>query len=80
MAIRKSVGECLHGVMVKGMDSRIIESVFKLQSCYYSHFRTNTLGKSMNPLILLAMGKIKHYSSSRRMALALNNLQRLICH
>ena len=39
------------GGMVKAMDC---ES--KLQSCYYIHFQTNTLGKGMNPLILPAMG------------------------
>ena len=47
---------CPRGVMVKALDCRIIESEFKLQSCYYVHFRKNTLGKSMNPLILSAMG------------------------
>ena len=40
---------CPRGVMVKQMDSRIVVSEFKLQSCYYVHFRTNTLGKGMNP-------------------------------
>ena len=49
-------GRCLHGVMVKAMDSGIVVSEFKLQSCYYVHFRANTLGKGMNPLILPAMG------------------------
>ena len=49
---------CPRGVMVKAMDSGIIVSEFELQSRYYSHFRINTLGKGMNPLILLAMGKI----------------------
>ena len=44
------------GVMVKAMDSGIVESEFELQSCYYIHFRTNILGKGMNPLILPAMG------------------------
>ena len=40
------------------MDCGIVVSEFELQSRYYVHFRTNTLGKSMNPLILPAMGKI----------------------
>ena len=31
-------------------------SEFVLQSRYYVHFRVNALGKSMNPLILQAMG------------------------
>ena len=43
------------GVMVKAMDCGIVVSEFVLQSCYYVHFRANTLGKGMNPLILPAM-------------------------
>ena len=47
-----------HGVMVKAMNCGIVVREFVLQSCYYVHFRANTLGKSMNPLILPpAMGK-----------------------
>ena len=41
---------CLHGVMVKAMDCRIVVGEFVLQSCYYVHFRANALGKGMNPL------------------------------
>ena len=37
------------GVMVKAVDCGIIVSKFELQSDYYVHFRTNTLGKDMNP-------------------------------
>ena len=44
------------GVMFKAMDYGFVISVFVLQSRYYVHFRANTLGKGMNPLILLAMG------------------------
>ena len=44
------------GVMVKTMDYGIIVSEFVLPSRYYVHFRANTLGKGMNPLILPAMG------------------------
>ena len=44
------------GVMVKVMDYGIVVSEFVLQSRYYVHFRANTLGKGMNPLILPAMG------------------------
>ena len=44
------------GVMVKAMDCGIVVSEFVLQSRYYIHFRINTLGKGMNPLILPAMG------------------------
>ena len=44
------------GVMVKATDCGIVLSEFELQSRYYVHFRTNILGKGMNPLILLAIG------------------------
>ena len=47
---------CPRGVMVKAMDCGIVVSEFELESCYYFHFRANTLGKDMNPLILPAMG------------------------
>ena len=47
---------CLRGVMVKEMDCEIVVSEFVLQWRYYVQFRTNTLGKGMNPLILPAMG------------------------
>ena len=43
------------GVMVKAMDFGI-RYEFKLLSRYYVHFRANTLGKGMNPLILPAKG------------------------
>ena len=46
------------GVMVKATDCGIVVSEFILQSRYYVHFRANTLGKGMNPLILPAMGEI----------------------
>ena len=50
--------ECPRGVMVKAMHCGIVVREFVLQSRYYVHFRTNTLGKGMNPLILPpAMGK-----------------------
>ena len=44
------------GVIVKAMDCVLSE--LELQSRYYIHFRANTLGKGMNPLILPAMGWI----------------------
>ena len=50
------MGGCPRGVMVKAMDCRIVVSEFVLQSRYYVHFRENTLGKDMSPLILPAMG------------------------
>ena len=51
---------------------------FKIQLCYYIHFRTNTPEKGLNSLILLLWVKMYHYSSSRTMALELNNLPRFI--
>ena len=49
---------CPRGVMVKAMNCGIVVREFVLQSCDYVHFRANTLGKGMNPLILPpAMGK-----------------------
>ena len=47
---------CPRGVMVKAMDCGIVVSEFVLQSCYYIHFRANTLGKCMNPFMLPAIG------------------------
>ena len=74
-------GGCPRGVMVKAMDCGIVVREFDLQSRNYIHFRANTLGKGMNPLILPAMGlNSTTIFSSRRKALALNNLQRLIWH
>ena len=49
---------CLCGVGVKAIDCGTVVNKFKLQSHYYIHFQTNTLGKGKNPLILPAMGKI----------------------
>ena len=47
---------CPCGIMVKVMDCGIVVSEFEFQLRYYVHFQANTLGKGMNPLILLAMG------------------------
>ena len=44
--------------MVKALDCGIVVSEFELQSHYYVHFRTNILGKGMNPFILLDIGLI----------------------
>ncbi len=44
------------GVMVKVLNCGIVVCEFELQSRFYVHFRANTLGKVMKPLILLAMG------------------------
>ena len=43
------------GVIVKAVDCGIVVREFVLQSRYYVHFRANTLGKGMNPVILPAM-------------------------
>ena len=54
----KMLRRCPRGVMVKAMNCGIVVREFVLQSRYYVHFRANTLGKGMNPLILPpAMGK-----------------------
>ena len=51
-----TTGGCPRGVMVKAMDCGIVVGEFEFQVRYYVHFRANTLGKGMNPLILPAMG------------------------
>ena len=47
---------CPRGVMVKVIWCWIVVRDFVLQSRYYVHFWTNTIGKGINPLILSAMG------------------------
>ena len=47
---------CPRDVMVKAMDYWIVVREFVLHLRYYVHFRANTLGKGMDPLILPAMG------------------------
>ena len=42
--------------MANVLDCGITVSEFKFQPYYHVHFRTNTLGKGMNPFILPAMG------------------------
>ena len=54
--LRRILVGVLNGIMVKGMDGGIVENEFVLQLRYFVHFRANTLGKGMNPLILPAMG------------------------
>ena len=52
----KSIGGgCPRGIMVKAMDCGIVVNESLLQSRYYVHFRKNTPGKGMNPLVLPAM-------------------------
>ena len=47
---------CPRDVMVKVLDCGIIVSKFELWFHYYVYFQINTLGKGMNPLILIIMG------------------------
>ena len=56
LLLTKTKRVCPRGVMVKAMDCGIVVNQFVFQSRYDVHFRTNTLGKGMNPLILPAMG------------------------
>ena len=56
LLLAMSSRECPRGLMVKALDCGIVVSEFELQSRHYVYFRTNTLGKGMNPLILPAMG------------------------
>ena len=49
-------------------------SEFEFQSCYYIHFRTNTIEKGINPLIPASYGL--NSTTATRMALALNNSQK----
>ena len=51
----QKVLDCPRGVLVKAMDCGIVVREFVLQSRYYVHFRANTLGKGMNPLISLQL-------------------------
>ena len=46
------VERCPCGIIVKELDCGFIVREFELQSHYYVHFPTNTLGKGMKPLIL----------------------------
>ena len=41
----------LRGTVAKLLDCLIGVNQFELQSLYYIYFRTNTLGKGMNPFI-----------------------------
>ena len=49
-SIPKSLYVYPRGVMVKVLDCGSVVSKFELQSLYYIHFWTNTLGKGMNPI------------------------------
>ena len=54
--ILNSSGEGPYGVRVKAMDCGIVVSEVVIHSRYYFHFRANSVGKGMNPLIFQAMG------------------------
>ena len=49
------LGGYLRGAVANVQDCDFVVSEFKLQSCYYFHFRSNTLRKGMNFLILSPM-------------------------
>ena len=46
----------MRGVIAYVLDCDIEVNEFKLQSCYYVPFQTNTLEKSINPSILSSYG------------------------
>ena len=47
-----------HGVVANIMDCDVVVSKFEFQSLYCIHFRTNTLGKDMDLLILQVLVKL----------------------
>ena len=53
--IPDKTGRSLHGVMAKMQNCNITVSRFELQQRYYVHFRINSLGEDMNPLITPVM-------------------------
>ena len=66
-------------VRVNMLEYDIIVNEFKLQSRYYVYFRIKTLGKGMNSLFPHLV-KLHFYCHNTRIALTLNNPQRLIFH
>ena len=52
MQIKK---EWLRGIMANVLSCNLEDSQFEIYARFNVHFRTNTLGKGMNPLITLAM-------------------------
>ena len=50
--VKNSSYQRISGVVVNVQDCDIVVSEFELNSHYYVHFRTNTLGKGMNPFVL----------------------------
>ena len=45
-----------HSIVTNVLDCNNVVGKFKPQLLYYIHFQTNSLGKGMNPFIVLAMG------------------------
>ena len=76
-SVARHVGRgCPHGVMVKAMDCGIVVSEFTPVTLLRSlSGKYPWEGYESSQLWV----KKYHYCSSRRIALALNNLQRLIC-
>ena len=57
--LEKDTGESPHGILANMLDCNIVVWEFELQFHYYIHFKTNSLGKAMNPLISLVWRQIK---------------------
>ena len=66
-------------VMVKALDCGIVVSKFELQSHHSLSDKSPWGERYEHPLSTQLWVKQYHYSSSRRMALALNNPRKLIC-
>ena len=67
--------------VVNVMDSNNKINEFELQSFYYIHFRTHTLGNVMNnPILIINWLNLYNYCPSKRLSLALNNPRRVICN
>ena len=71
-------GMCLPGVLVKATDDGIIVSEFELQSRFYVHVSDKYLRERNEPSYPPSYGL--NSTTSIRVILTLNNLQRLICH
>ena len=54
--LSQHVGGNLRDVVANVINCDFVVREFELKSSYYVHFRSNTLGKSMNPFVPPAMG------------------------
>ena len=61
------------------LDCDIAGSRVRTQVALYAHFRTNTHGRN-EPTLLSAMGQLLPVLFFYKMALALDNTGRFICH